>query len=441
MSADKRRLIRIGLVGLGTVGQGVWKHLLAHQHEFEARIGGRLELARAAVKDLDRKRDVEVPQAALTTDPMEVALDPDIDILCELMGGTELALRVTRAALQTGKTVVTANKALLCEYGPELFALVEENNTRIYYEASVAGGIPIIKALREGLAANQFPLIYGILNGTCNYILTRMQREGKGFDEIVDDARKLGYVEADEALDLDGWDAAHKTAILAFLAHGKWISLNDMPVEGIREVTLEDIRLAERLGYKIKLLAEIIRDLKKDTVFASVQPALVPESMVLASVDDVFNAVSVTGDIVGESVYIGRGAGQDPTASAVLSDVVDAATAVVDQVKNGLYHRRQRDLQIAPLEAVCRPFYIRVVVKDEPGVLSEVSSILARHSISIESVLQTPSKEKGLAQLVMTTHSTSERSMRDALQEFKEDSCIQQKPFVLRIADFEQSLN
>lgn len=441
MSADQRKLIRIGLVGFGTVGQGVWKHLKARQSDFEARVGGRLEFARVAVRDLKRKRAVEVPETILITDPMEIALDPDIDILCELMGGTDLALRVTRAALQTGKTVVTANKALLCEYGRELFALAEENQTRIYYEASVAGGIPIIKALREGLAANQFPLIYGILNGTCNYILTRMQREGKGFDDIVDDARKLGYVEADEALDLDGWDAAHKTAILAFLAHGKWISMNDMPVEGIREVTLEDIRLAERLGYKIKLLAEIIRDLKRDTVFASVQPALVPESMVLASVDDVFNAVSVTGDIVGESVYIGRGAGQDPTASAVLSDIVDAAIAVVDEAKNGLYHRKQKDLQIAPLESVCRPFYIRVVVKDEPGVLSEVSAILARHSISIESVLQTPSKEKGLAQLVMTTHSTSERSMRDALHAFEGDSCIQQKPFILRIADFEQSLN
>ncbi|MCC5834346.1 MAG: homoserine dehydrogenase [Opitutales bacterium] len=441
MSADTRKLIRIGLVGLGTVGQGVWKHLMAHKNEFEARIGGHLELTRAAVRDLELKREVEVPPQVLTTDPMDIALDPDIDILCELMGGTDLALRVTRAALQTGKTVVTANKALLCEHGSELFALAEENHTRIYYEASVAGGIPIIKALREGLAANQFPLIYGILNGTCNYILTRMQREGKGFEEIVDDARKLGYVEADEALDLDGWDAAHKTAILAFLAHGKWISLNDMPVEGIRDVTLEDIRLAERLGYKIKLLAEIIRDLKRDTVFASVQPALVPESMVLASVDDVFNAVSVTGDIVGESVYIGRGAGQDPTASAVLSDVVDAATALVNEAKNGLYHRKQKELQIAPLEAVCRPFYIRVVVKDEPGVLSEVSAILARHSISIESVLQTPSKVKGLAQLVMTTHSTSERSMRDALLEFEHDSCIQEKPFILRIADFEQSLN
>lgn len=434
-------IIRLGLVGLGTVGQGVWKHISSHRKELEERSGARLQLTRAAVRDLGRKRGIKIADSALTDDALSIATDPDIDLVCELMGGVDLALNVTREALKSGKTVITANKALLCEHGAELFALAEKNESRIYYEASVAGGIPIIKALREGLVANRFPLIYGILNGTCNYILTRMQREGKAFEEILTDARTLGYVEADESLDLDGWDAAHKTAILAFLAHGKWISLKEMPVDGIREVTLEDMHLADRLGYKIKLLAEIIRDLKSDYVFASVQPTLVPKSMMLASVDDVFNAISVTGDVVGESVYIGRGAGQDPTASAVISDIIDAASTLVGTSVNGLYHRPLKDLRMAPLQAVRRPFFLRILVKDRPGVLSEIASVLAQQGISIESVLQSPGPLKNSAQLVMTTHTTSEKSIKDALTVLKGDRNVLKKPFILRIANIEQSLS
>ena len=433
------RGIGIGLIGLGTVGQGVWKHLRARREELESRVGTPLILKAAAVRDIAKKRKLRISRKALTDNPMAVATDPGIDLVCELMGGTTEALEITRAALHAGKTVVTANKALLCEHGEQLFKLARQQGAHIYFEASVAGGIPIIKALREGLVVNHFPQIYGILNGTCNYILTRMEREGKSFAEIVEDARRLGYVEADESLDLDGWDAAHKAVIIAYLAHGKWIPLKKMPVEGIRDVSLEDIRWAQRLGYKIKLLALILRDFKNDHLFASVQPALVPRDMVLANVDGVYNAISVTGDIVGDSVYMGRGAGQDATASAVISDIVDAATAL----SHGIMPEEpvnRKDLKLSRPEDVSRSFYIRLSVKDRPGVLAEAASILAREGISIESVLQRPNGKQGQANLVLTTHVCTEAAMAAALRALKRDRALLKKPFVLRIADFAQRL-
>ena len=436
---NKQAGINIGLAGLGTVGQGVWKHLVQRKYELESRMGTPFVLKRAAVRDLSKKRTVRIPKNVITDDAMSVANDPGLDVLCELMGGTEYALQVTRAALKNGKTVVTANKALLCHYGKSLFRLAKQNNAHIYFEASVAGGVPIIKALREGLVVNQFPLIYGILNGTCNYILTRMEREGKAFEAILDDARKLGYVEADESLDLDGWDAAHKTVIITYLAHGKWIPLKQMPVEGIRNITLEDIQWAQKLGFKIKLLSLVLRDFKKDHLFASVQPALVPRDMILANVDGVFNAVSVTGDVVGESVYIGRGAGQDATASAVISDLVDAGTAIA----HGIMPEEPADhegLQFARLEDVYRSFYIRLKVKDQPGVLAEVASVLASEGVSIGSVLQRPNGLEGTANLILTTHLCSEAAIKQAESKLRRRKALLERPFLLRIADFAQRL-
>jgi len=435
----KKAGIKIGLAGLGTVGQGVWKHLRARKPELETRMGTTFSLERAAVRDLAKKRSVRIGKKALTDDAMALATDPEIDVLCEMMGGTGHALEVTKAALNKGKTVVTANKALLCHHGEKLFRLAKQKDAHIYFEASVAGGIPIIKALREGLVVNHFPLIYGILNGTCNYILTRMEREGKTFETILDDARRLGYVEADESLDLDGLDAAHKTVIIAYLAHGKWIPLKKMPVEGIREVTLEDIQWAQRLGFKIKLLSLILRDFENGHVFASVQPALVPKDMVLANVDGVFNAISVTGDIVGESVYIGRGAGQDATASAVISDVVDAGTAIAHGIMPEEPVNRE-DLELACLKDVYRSFYIRLAVKDQPGVLAEVASVLSSEGVSIETVLQRPNGAKGSANLVLTTHVCSEAAMKAAVSKLSRRKALMKKPFLLRIADFAQRL-
>jgi len=434
-----RREIRIGMAGLGTVGQGVWKHLRSRRKELEARVGSRLSIERIAVRDLGKKRKVRLPARILTDDPETLVRDSELDLFCELMGGTKDALKLTKAALKAGKTVVTANKALLCHHGEQLFRLAKENNAHIYFEASVAGGIPIIKALREGLVVNRFPLIYGILNGTCNYILTRMEREGRSFEDILGDARRLGYVEADEALDLDGIDAAHKAVIITYLAHGKWIPLKQMPVEGIRDITLEDIEWARKLGFKIKLLALILHDAGRQHVFASVQPALVPSEMILANVDGVYNAVSVTGDIVGESVYIGKGAGQDATASAVLSDLVDAGTAITHGIRPE-EPRINEGLQLAPLKDVLRSFYIRLSVKDQPGVLAEVANILASENISIESVLQRPNGKRGSANLILTTHICSEASMAAAVKSLRRHSSLLHKPFLLRIADFAQRL-
>lgn len=435
----KKEQLKIGIAGLGTVGQGVWKHIRSRKAEIESRVGSRLTLHRAAVRDLGKKRDLRISPKFLTDDAMALAVDPEIDLLCELMGGTDQALTFTETALRHGKTVITANKALLCHHGEALFRLAREHGAHIYFEASVAGGIPIIKALREGLVVNRYPLIYGILNGTCNYILTRMEREMRPFTEILDDARSLGYVEADESLDLDGLDAAHKAVIIAYLAHGKWISLKDMAVGGIRDITLEDIQWAQRLGFKIKLLALVMRDFRKGHIFTSVQPALVPSEMILANVDGVFNAVSVTGDIVGESVYIGRGAGRDATASAVISDVVDAGRAI----SHGIMPEEpvpSGNLKLASPEDVFRSFYIRLSVKDRSGVLAEVANILSVEGISIESVLQRPNGEPGSAHLVLTTHLCSEAAMGAALKVLRRYRSLKQEPFILRIADFAQRL-
>lgn len=245
------RTIRIGLCGLGTVGQGVWKHLSANRSALEARLGVRIDLAKAAVRDPRKVRAVTVPAGKLVADPLSIATDPTIDIVCELMGGTGLAKDVTLAALHAGKIVVSANKALLCEHGAALFAAARKGGGRFFFEASVAGGIPIIKALREGLVANRFKLIYGILNGTCNYILTRMASEGAGYPQILADAKRLGYAEADESLDVEGWDTAHKASILAYLAHGVWVKTPHMIVDGITQITQADLKYAATLGYAI----------------------------------------------------------------------------------------------------------------------------------------------------------------------------------------------
>ena len=435
MNASNDKVLRIGMAGLGVVGQGVWKHLDSHRGPLEARLGARLELYCAAVRDPSRTREVELQPGQLRRNPVEVATDPEVDLFCELMGGTDVALKATLAALEAGKMVVTANKALICEHGKEIFAAAARNDARLYFEASVAGGIPIIKALREGLVANRFPLIYGILNGTCNYILTRMEAERQGFETIVADARRLGYVEADEALDLDGWDAAHKAVILAYLAHGHWFSLDDMPVRGIREVTLDDMDWADRLGYRIKLVAMVRRDFKTDKVFCCVEPMLLRKDLVLAKVDGVFNGVSVLGDVVGESIYIGRGAGQDATASAVISDIVDAAIDRLHGVPAFMPTFVSGRVAFAPLDEVRRAYYLRLSVMDRPGVLAEVSTITARHGVSIESVLQTPGREDDRAHLVLTTHEASEKQIRDVVADLREDRAVLQPPLVLPIPD------
>lgn len=437
---SKKRTVRIGLLGFGVVGQGVWKNIEGNRQSLEYRLGVKLEISEVVVKNLTRPREISVPEALLSDDPSRVVDNTEIDIVCELMGGTDEALDLTRRALEQGKIVVTANKALVCEYGEELFATARENGGHYFYEASVAGGIPIIKTIREGLIANRFHLIFGILNGTSNYILTRMEREGLSFEATLSDARKLGYVEADEALDLDGIDAAHKAVILAFLAHGKWVRLDEIICEGIREVSREDIEVSAQLGYKIKLLAVIARDFETESLSVRLHPALISKDEVIAGVDEVYNGVSVSGDVVGTTVLIGRGAGQDATSSSVISDIADAvfllqgAVTPVVPVEETNHSKLADGLKLKEKESLEGCYYLRIHVKNQEGVLAKISDIMAREHISFATVNQ-KELEDGTAKVMVTTHETNEASILSAKTMLETEETVIGEPFSIRIFD------
>ncbi|MEO0509948.1 MAG: homoserine dehydrogenase [Verrucomicrobiota bacterium] len=438
---SEKRIIRIGLLGFGVVGQGVWKNIENNRQALEFRLGAQLDISRVVVKNAAKKRDVDIPSERYSTEPSTIIEDPDIDIVCELMGGTDEALDLTRRALEKGKSVVTANKALICEHGEELFRVARENGAHYFFEASVAGGIPIIKTIREALVANRFSLIFGILNGTSNYILTRMEREGISFEETLGDARRLGYVEADESLDLDGVDAAHKAVILAFLAHGKWVNLEDIICEGIREITSEDIQIAAQLGYKIKLLAVIARDFEKNHLSVRLHPALISKEEVIAGVDEVYNGVSVTGDVVGTTVLIGRGAGQDATSSSVISDIVDAVymidgarTPVILEEDEEVHKEIADGLELADKVSLEGRYYFRIHVKDQEGVLAKVSDIMAKHHISFATVNQSEMSD-GTAKIMVTTHVTSEAAVLEVKAALLNENAVIGSAVSFRIFD------
>lgn len=416
----------------------------ANRSQLEARLGAHFELHRVSVRSLSKARDVEIPADKICTDTLSVATDPKAHIVCELMGGTELAREVTLAALKAGKIVVSANKALLCEHGAEIFAAARKFGGHFFFEASVAGGIPIIKAVREGLVANRFGLLYGILNGTCNYILTRMGSEGASYQTILADAKRLGYAEADEKLDVEGWDTAHKAAILAFLAHGVWVKTDQMIVDGITRLTQADLKTADQLGYRIKLLAIISRDFATNELSVRVHPTLIRKDKVIANVNGVFNGVSVTGDVVGTTTYIGRGAGQDATASAVISDIADAITLLTTrkatptgEANTELHEKGASELRIAPLGHIRSAYYLRLTVQDEPGVLAQIATITSQNNVSIASVVQTAAERPDAASLILTTHESDERALRHALIELGKLSCVLEAPLLLRIGDFQ----
>ncbi len=437
---SKQNVINIGLCGFGTVGQGVWKHLTRARADLETRLDVRLEVRRVAVKNIRRKRKIRIPLRKLTDDALSVATDPKIDIVCELMGGTDLARQVTLAALRAGKVVVSANKALISAYGAEIFATARKHGGHFFFEASVAGGIPIIKALREGLVANRFPQIYGILNGTCNYILTEMEERDESYSVVLAEAKQLGFAEADEALDVQGWDAAHKAAVLAWLAHGIWVNPKHMIVEGIDRITPADFKNATALGYGIKLLAIISRDFATDELSVRVHPTLLPEGNVIANVSGVYNAISVTGDVVGTTLYVGKGAGQDATASAVISDIVDAVAMLSNCRGMHLISEvplpTDSGVKLSPLEKIRGRYYLRLTVRDEPGVLAQIASVMARHHVSIASVIQNPSEATGTASLVLTTHESHELAMRSTIKQLSRLARVVDQPLLMRISDF-----
>ena len=432
--------VNLGMIGGGTVGSGVFHAWQKNGDLMAARLGVKLIFRKVAVKAFDEPRPYPIARNLMTTDWQEVVNDPQIHVVIELVGGTGIAKTMVLAALAQGKTVVTANKALLSTHGKELFAAAAKSGANLYYEASVCGGIPIIKALREGFVANQFPAIYGIVNGTCNYILSRMKAEGADFGAVLADAQKLGYAETPPDLDIDGHDAQHKIGILASLAHGFWVNHHEIHTEGIRDVSKIDMQFAEKLGYNIKLLG-IAKQIsgKKSGVQVSVYPTLIPNAHVLASVNGVFNACFVRGDVVGDTLFYGRGAGKDATASAVLSDVADAAL----DLKNGGKARiapfvaHAKAGRVMPMDEIVSRYYVRFSVVDQPGVLAKISTIFAAAKIGISSVIQPEGHEGESVPLIFMIHDAPNAAMRKALAKISKLPAVKGKPVMFRVESFE----
>jgi len=428
--------IGIGLAGLGNVGTGVYKHLALNSVLLRERLGIELTIRKVAVRDLAKKRDVEVPPALLTTDPFTLIDDPSIQIVVELIGGIDTAHRFVLAAIAAGKMVVTGNKALLAEHGREIFAAAAEKKVPIFYEAAVAGGIPIIKAIREAFVGNHILSIHGIINGTSNYILTRMVEQGLDFPEALAEAQSLGYAEADPTLDVNGWDAAHKAIILASLAYGFWVESDKIFVEGVENITAADIAFSANLGYTIKLLGIIKAD-PDQRVEVRVHPTLIPKSHVLASVGGVFNAIAVRGDVVGDTLFYGRGAGQDPTTSSVISDLAEAAQALQAPRSSFGFTAHSLYAAVKPIEEVVSSFYLRLQVEDRPGVLAQVAGILGNHEIGISSMIQ-PEVPCGSdsVPLVLMIHLAVEGRMRLALAQIADLAVVKAPPALLRVETF-----
>lgn len=433
---DSSSVIRVGILGLGTVGQGTWKHLVNNSDFWPKILGVELIPTRASVRTLQKERDIKLDPQQLSTDSQSIVDDPEIDLICELIGGVKEARELTLRAFAKGKSVVTANKALICEHGGELFRAAEEAGVNYCFEASVAGGIPIIKVLRESLVSNDFPLIYGILNGTSNYILTRMEKEGATFSDVLGDARELGYVEADEGLDLDGVDAAHKAVILAYLAHGIWVNLDEVTVEGIRRISNEDLIAAKDLGCRVKLIGVIRRNFTNNHVAVAVHPALIPIEETIARTDGVHNGVCLNGTVVGTVVLTGRGAGQDPTASSVISDLVDAVKNIrgISSMPK-LVHVSPTQCSPASPEEIHGRFYLRLLVDDRPGQLAKVADCMAELGISLATVSQTPHENNKPASLILTTHQTNEHSVAQAVAKLSNLPGVIEEPVLFRMFD------
>ena len=418
--------LTVGLLGCGIVGSGVVRILTGHSDRIAGRLGARLRLGPVAVRTGSRDRDVEVPR--LTTDPREVVEDPDVDIVVEVMGGIEPARGLIAAALSAGKSVVTANKELVSTLGPELLELADAKGGRLEYEAAVAGGIPIIKPLRESLAGDRVRRVLGILNGTTNYILTKMTEAGVGFGEALAEAQRLGYAERDPAADVEGFDAAAKAAILASLAFDTRLVAGDVYREGITRVTAEDIVHARRMGYVVKLLA-----IGEDTpggVGARVHPALVPATHPLASVRESFNAVFVEAEAAGELMFYGRGAGSLPTASAVVGDVVSVARGLLsgERQVNGARPGARR---LRPFDETTVQYYLRLEVADQPGVLARIAGAFGDNDVSIKSVWQEGSGDS--AQLLLITHAARERDVQATLHALRELPSVRSIASVMRV--------
>jgi homoserine dehydrogenase len=431
--------IQVGLLGFGTVGSGMVKILLENREVIESRLGASLALKRIAVHDLEKDRGVAVDASLLTTNAEMVIDDPEVDIVVELIGGYEPAKTLMLRAIENGKQVVTANKALLAAYGGEIFSAASQKGVEVGFEASVGGGIPLIRSMKEGLVANRIESLFGILNGTANYILTKMTDQGIPFSEVLKEAQALGYAEADPTFDIEGIDTAHKLTVLLAIAYGVPIDSKAVYTEGISKVTPLDIKFMKEFGYRIKLLA-----ISKDdggAIEARVHPTLIPDDSMLANVNEAYNALYIQGDAVGNVMLYGPGAGMMPTGSAVVSDLVDVARNVlrgaVGRVPSvGYQPAGMKTRRIRSIEELQAKYYFRFSAEDRPGVLSKISGILANHQISIKSVHQKGRDLVGAVPIVMITHEAKEAAVRTALSEIDQLEVVKDKTVLIRIEDW-----
>ncbi len=429
--------VQVGVIGYGTVGSGTVRVLRDNAEVLTRRLGFPVELKYVADKDTTTDRGISLPEGMLIDNADTILEDPDIDIVVELVGGTTIAKEFTLKALRNKKHVVTANKALLALHGNEILEEARKNGVQVGFEASVAGGIPIIKVLREGLVANKILAIYGIINGTANYILSKMTYEGVEFDETLKEAQRLGYAEADPTFDIEGNDAAHKLTIMASLAYGIPLSYDQVYTEGITRITSLDIEFARELGYKIKLLG--ITKKEGGEVELRVHPTMVPEDFLISKVDGVFNAVYVRGDAVGDTMYYGRGAGDMPTASAVVADIAEIAASAVHGTGALPLEMGRTDLKIKNIEDVESMYYLRFTALDRPGVLSKISGIFGENNISITSVIQKGRKAGEAVPLVILTHTAREHDIRKALNEIdKLSDVVTDRTHYIRVEGGEQ---
>ncbi|MCK4487718.1 MAG: homoserine dehydrogenase [Desulfobacterales bacterium] len=428
--------IHIGLLGFGTVGSGMVKILLENREVIESRLGASLALKWIADLDLERDRGVAVDASLLTTDAEMVVDDPEVDIVVELVGGYEPAKSFILKAIENGKHVVTANKALLAAHGDEIFSAASRKGVEVGFEASVGGGIPLIRSLKEGLVADRIESLFGILNGTANYILTKMTDQARPFSKVLEEAQALGYAEADPTFDIEGIDTAHKLTILLAIAYGVPIDSEAVYTEGISKVTPLDIKFIKEFGYCIKLLA-ISKD-DGEAIEARVHPTLIPDDSMLANVNDAYNALYIKGDAVGNVMLYGPGAGMMPTGSAVVSDLVDVArnilTDAVGRVPSvGYQPAGVKARRIKSIEELKTEYYFRVSAEDTPGVLSKISGILGKHQISIKSVHQKGRDLVGAVPIVMITHEAKEAAVRMALSEIDQLDVVKDKTVLIRI--------
>jgi len=433
--------IKVGLLGIGTVGGGTWAVLARNREEISRRAGRAIEISVVADKEVEKAKSLTAGKARVTSDAFAVVRDPEIDIVIELIGGTTVAKDLVLAAIENGKHVVTANKALLATHGNEIFAAAQKKGVMVAFEGAVAGGIPIIKALREGLSANRIEWIAGIINGTSNFILSEMRDKGLTFEAVLREAKKLGYAEADPTFDIEGEDAGHKLTIMAAIAFGIPMQFDKCYKEGIAKLTQGDIRYAEQLGYRIKLLG-ITKQTGKG-IELRVHPTLIPTKRLIANVEGVMNAVLVKGDAVGPTLYYGAGAGAEPTGSAVVADLVDVTRLHTADPEQRVPHLafqpdRMSNLKVLPMDEVVTAYYLRMQVEDRPGVLADVTRVLADASISINAMVQRePAEGEKQVDIIMLTHQTREKSINIAIGKIEKLPVVTGKVTRIRLEELQ----